>query len=269
MYAGGLESLARVAREKGARVEATGAGGDDSSVKSLGGQRDPKENKEAKKDVGVVHFLKNQPPLDKKTVEKIREGAFVEFAMFPVFDDGPSVTGGLRLDGGDPDDGGSIGATSKRKSTMKEIPDLATWSTCFTLFNLAWATGNADMWIPLAAYREVIFRLAKRHPWAQVVRYDRRFRREAAGRNDVVWGEENFPLMLDVTHSSQPTSSETKPGGGFASRRADSKKRGTCFRFNKGEGRCNFGQQCRFNHVCATCGGEHPAAVCKTTDKSS
>ncbi len=125
------------------------------------------------------------------------------------------------------------------------------------------------MWVPLAAYREVIFRLARRHPWSQVVRYDRRFRREAAGRNDVKWDEENFPLMLDVTHSSQLTKSEPKHGGGGGNpqRKPDPRKRGACFRFNRGDGKCGFGQQCRFGHVCSSCGGDHSATVCRTGDK--
>ncbi len=46
-----------------------------------------------KKSPKVVHLLKNQPPLHHKVVEKIREGAFVEFASFPVFNDGPADTG--------------------------------------------------------------------------------------------------------------------------------------------------------------------------------
>lgn len=41
------------------------------------------------------------------------------------------------------------------------------------------------MWVLLAAYREIIFKLAKRHQWSHVARYDRRFRQEAAGKEDV------------------------------------------------------------------------------------
>ena len=93
----------------------------------------PKTGKEDRKDGGVVHLLKNQPPLARKVVEKIREGAFVEFATFPVFDDGPSETGGLKLDQGEPDESRSGGSASRKKNTM-EIPDLSGWSTCFTLF---------------------------------------------------------------------------------------------------------------------------------------
>ncbi len=36
----------------------------------------------------VVHLIKGLPPLPGKTVAKIQGGAFVEFAKFPVFDQG-------------------------------------------------------------------------------------------------------------------------------------------------------------------------------------
>jgi len=53
-------------------------------VDSLKDSRAEKEKKAPK----VVHLLKNQPPLPSKVVERIKERAFVEFATFPVFDDG-------------------------------------------------------------------------------------------------------------------------------------------------------------------------------------
>jgi len=44
---------------------------------------------------------------------------------------------------------------------------------------------DPKMYESLMAYRESIVRLAKRHPWQQVVKYNRKFRRETARRNDV------------------------------------------------------------------------------------
>ncbi len=46
----------------------------------------------------------------------------------------------------------SSGAASQKKS-IEEIPSLQDWSTCFTLYQVAWATSNPEMWVPLAAYR--------------------------------------------------------------------------------------------------------------------
>ncbi len=269
VYADSVEELAEAARKKGAALAPKDStGGDESLVRKLMDSLcSPKPRKEDRGDGGVVHLMKNQPPLAKKVVEKIREGAFVEFATFPVFDDGPGESGGMKLDHGDCDE--STGGSSSRRRATKEIPDLSGWSTCFTLYQVAWALGKPQMWAPLAAYREVIFRLARRYPWAQVVRYDRRFRREAAGREDVKWDEENFPLMLDVTHSPQPARIELKQGGsgGAPPRKSELRRRGACFRYNKGDGKCGFGLQCRFSHVCSVCGGDHPATLCKSSDR--
>ncbi len=142
----------------------------------------------------MVHLLKNQPPLPSKVVERIREGSFVDFAFFPVFDDGPGEAGDRKLSSSEASESSS-GGFGKRKNP-KEVPDLAGWSTSFTLFQVAWASSKPEMWVPLAAYREVIFKLAKRHQWAQVAWYDRRFRQEAADKDDVKWEEENLSLLL-------------------------------------------------------------------------
>ena len=47
------------------------------------------------------------------------------------------------------------------------------------------------------AYREVIVKMARRHQWCHVAKYDRRFWQEAAGKKDVRWGEEKVHLTLD------------------------------------------------------------------------
>ncbi len=263
-------------------------------VESLGGEepllqrlvdslKDSRAEKEEKKAPKVVHLLKNQPPLPSKVVERIRERAFVEFATFPVFDDGPNESGELKMGSGETEESATGGVASRRRNT-KEIPDLAGWSTCFTLFQVAWASSEPEMWAPLAAYREVIFKLARRHQWSQVVRYDRRLRREAAGKEEVKWDEENLSLLLDIVHSApqgrpepkQSTSGsgpvprrpeQSASGSGPAPRRPEQRRKGACFRFNRGEGRCGFGAQCRFSHTCSNCGGEHPATSCKSWEK--
>ncbi len=131
----------------------------------------------------------------------------------------------------------SNGATSRKKA-VREVPDLPGWSTYFTLFQVAWATGKPDMWVPLAAYREVIFKLAKRHQWSQVTRYDRRFRQEAAGKDEVKWDEENLSLLLDIVQATPQGKTETRQGAGVSgtsSSRMEPRRRGACFRFNRGD----------------------------------
>ena len=51
---------------------------------------------------------------------------------------------------------------------------------------------------PLTAYREIVVRLARRHPWQQVVKYDKRFQQEAVGKKGVKWGEGKTNLVFDM-----------------------------------------------------------------------
>ncbi len=166
---------------------------------------------------------------------------------------------------GGPEASESSGGGGGKRKSPKEVPDLAGWSTCFTLFQVAWASSKPEMWVPLATYRESIFKLAKRHQWNQVARYDRRFRQEAAGKDTVKWEEENLSLLLDVVHSTPSSKAEPRQsagGGDPLGRKAEPRRKGACFRFNRGEGRCTFGAQCKFSHTCSNCGGDHPATQC-------
>lgn len=117
--------------------------------------------KEGKRGPKVVHLVRNLPPLPCKLVEMIQEKSFVEFAWFPVFDEGPK-DGDWRStlhEGGDHSP--TRQASSSRKRGPKEIPDVSWWGTCFTLFQAAWAKADPSMWAPLSAYREIIVRMAR------------------------------------------------------------------------------------------------------------
>lgn len=274
MYVDEVANLAERARSKGATNAPDGAsdGAGAMFMKWMDTVRGSElEKKEEKKVPKVVHLLRNQPPLAGKVVEMIQAGAFVDFAWFPVFADGPSEGGDWRCSLGESGEGPSGGQTG-RKRVVKEVPDLSGWSTCFSLFQVAWAKSNPDMWVPLTAYREIIFKLAKRHHWSHVARYDRRFRQEAAGKEEVKWDEENLSLLLDIVHATPQTVSEVKRGTGASVtpvKKAEQRKRGACFKFNKGEGKCSFGMHCRYAHICSACGGEHAIVQCnKQSDKS-
>lgn len=135
------------------------------------------------------------------------------------------------------------------------------------MFHTAWATEKADMWVPLMAYREVIAKLARRYQWSQVAMYDRRFRQEAAGKDEVKWEKVNMDLLLDLVHDLPQSKVEAKPGpssNNRGGRRQESRRRdgGVCYRFNKGE-KCVYAEACRFSHMCSKCGGEHPMTQCK------
>ncbi len=222
------------------------------------------DKKEETKVQKTVHLVKNLQPLPKKIVEAIQDGIFVEFAWFPVLEEGPSE-GDWKESPGECSE--SPGQSSGRKKEWKEVPDLSKWSTCFSLFQAAWAKHKPEMWLPLTAYREIIFKLARRHPWAQVVKYDRRFHQEAAGRDDAKWDEERVPLVVDLLCSSSQSKGDGKMSGNG---NGTLQKKGACFRFNRASGNCLYGQNCKFAHVCSGCGGEHPLLQCsKNVDRKT
>ena len=258
-----VATLANKAREGGAKSVAKEKEGQPNQLfqKLLGGLAEKSGQKKVDKKVQkVVHLVGNLPPLSGKLVELIQEGSFVDFAWFPVLEDGPSE-GDWRQVQSDNGEGTAVG-TGLRKKAWKEVPDVLTWSTCFSLFQTAWGRADPKMYEPLMAYRESIVRLAKRHPWQQVVKYDRKFRQEAAGRNDVKWGEEKTSLVLDMMCTSSHADKQMHGSSVPLQRKADQRKRGACFRYNKANSACVYGAQCRFLHVCSQCGGEHPVTQC-------
>ncbi len=143
-------------------------------------------------------------------------------------------------------------SSGRKRKEWKEVPDLSKWITSFSLFQATWAKHKPEMWLPLTTYREIIFKLARRHPWAQVVKYDRRFRQEAAGRDDAKWDEERVPLVVDLLCSSSQSKGDGKMSGngnGTLQKNGEWKKKGACFRFNRANGNCLYGQNCKFAHV--------------------
>ncbi len=119
-----VAQMAKDARGKGAAEVLAGESVEEPLVKkfweSLKGVGT--EEREEKKAHKVVHLLKNQPPLPSKVVEKIKEGSFVDFAFFPVFDDGPGEAGDWRASQGESGESTAAGSAGRRRS-VKEVPD--------------------------------------------------------------------------------------------------------------------------------------------------
>ncbi len=221
---------------------------------------DKKKEKKAQK---AVHLVDNLPPLPAKLVEMIQEGSFVDFSWFLVLEDGPS-DGEWRNYASEFGEGGPSGVgTGKKRKLWNEVPDVSWWGTCFSLFQMAWVKKEPEMLGPLMAYRETIAKMARRHQWHHVVKYDRRFRQEAAGKKDVRWGEEKVNLTLDIVYNAQQGGKQMYGGGGPQQKRYEARKKGACFRFNKANGSCSFGVQCKFAHVCSQCGGDHLLRQCR------
>ncbi len=137
------------------------------------------------------------------------------------------------------------------------------WGTCFTLYERARVEANPALAKQLAAYREAIVETARRHKWEYVARYDRCFRLEAAGKPDVEWNHMDAALLVrEIATPLAESSRGAQQSSESTSQRRERKLQGACFQFNRQNGVCTFGQQCRFTHICSVCGGEHPATQC-------
>ncbi len=249
-----VASLAEKAR-KGGALSAPVMEGEDQSADFL--KKLLKSSRGGEKEDGpgheVVHLVENLPPLPKRTVDLIVKGSFVEFALFPMLEDGP-CEGEWRNSLGDIEGPGH--SASARKKGVKEVPDAGWWGTCFTLFQAAWVRVTPEMFEPLSAYREIVARLARAYQWSQVAKYDRAFRKLAAGKGKEVWPKEEASLVRQYLSGHELK--QAVGIGGPGQRKPDLRKKGTCFKFNKGSGLCTYGAQCRFLHRYAECGGEHP-----------
>ena len=114
--------------------------------------------------------------------------------------------------------------------------------------------------------------MARKYRWEGVARYDRCFRIAAAGKKDTQWDRVDAALLL--REAADPAGAGMSKGAGASIGRGllasssgpgvkkERRQQGYCFCFNKQNGVCAFGLQCRFAYTCSSCGGEHPATQC-------
>ncbi len=158
------------------------------------------------------------------------------------------------------------------------------------------------------AYMVAVVRASEDYTGTAWVRYDAAYRRQAAVSGNRTWSRINpslyalcftgkaqaakrCDLCLSVSHESKecsiltetdpdlpsrlkavesavvafaqgPLSGPDKRGGGSGAKYQDT----VCRSWN--EKRCYF-RRCRYRHVCATCGGPHPAADCYQGNRSA
>ena len=145
--------------------------------------------------------------------------------------------------------------------------------TCFTLYEQARLETNPEMARQLCAYREASVESDRCHRWENVARYDRCFRLAAAGKPRMAWDKMDAALLVrevttPATIAGRGPSGPGNRGGqsahGGVGPKREKRQQGTCYRYNRQNGSCTFGQQCRFMHMCAGCGGEHPVSQCSS-----
>ena len=143
-----------------------------------------------------------------------------------------------------------------RRRSKREVPDASMWGSCFTLFEMAILMAYPERGPELSAYREAIQKAARTHQWDFVLRYDRQFRKAAAGDRSRSWARVDSSLFMQELEGSQAaylaSGVRVPPGSveGAASRKRsreagpggdpggpeEKKWPGVCYRFNGQDG---------------------------------
>lgn len=226
--------------------------------------------------------------LPKKTVEKIEAGEYVDFSdLPPAKGKGRSMTQAFE---------GQVIVVQAADllQARKLIPDLATWMQCFALFTATVARKKPEKIPDLMAYATIMARASQKYKWPSWIIYDQNFRLEVAGNTLQSWAKvdpsiyaqcftgqaispENWCSQcqgLDHTSARCPYKQQKRSwGAAFGQNPPRSAQPTTsgavCFKYNKYSGDCRYGKQCRYAHVCSSCGGPHPAQRCKAGGKMS
>ena len=242
------------------------------------------------------------PAVSKKLVARIRANEYVDFAELPPAK-GKNRPVTQAMEGQV-----LVVQAADLLQSRKVIPDLATWSQCFALYVAILAPAQPERVQDLMAYQAIIAKASSKYRWPSWVVYDQNFRLEVAGNPDQPWAKvdpsiyalsftgqtisvENWCSRcqcLDHTTSNCPAAPARKrpwhsaqgspapPAQRWsgsqdhpAQRWSGSQEHQVCLKYNRFGGDCKFGKQCKFRHVCSSCGDPHPVSKCKEGAKKS
>ena len=191
-----------------------------------------------------------------------------------------------------------FGEESKPGSRKHTVTDILTWIQCFGTYISVLGPGHPECIPKLMAYMQEIVRASQRFQGRAWVCYDATFRRQAAASGNRRWSEINgtlhhacysgesqtglrCELCMSFSHrtsecmlagtdtkDTSPSSASPRGPGNWSSRpgwRYLPPSGEVCRSWN--QDRCRF-PQCRHTHVCAQCGGSHPATVCQRAQGS-
>lgn len=227
------------------------------------------------------------PSLPKRLMEKIRANEYVEFSELPPAK-GKSRTLSQAMEGQV-----LVVQAADLLQTRKVIPDFATWSQCFALYVAVLAPQQPARIAEFMAYQSIIAKASKQYKWPAWIVYDQNFRQEAAGDPSQSWAKVD-PSVYSLCFTGQAMSSEnwcsrcqcldhatancpaqpSRKRAWSASQSAPAtqyragpsrqpQEQQVCLKFNKFDGDCRFGRQCKFMHVCSGCREPHPVSRCK------
>ena len=217
------------------------------------------------------------PALPKKIVEKIKANLYVDFAELPPAKGrsrpAPQTWEGQLI----------VVQAADLFQSRKVIPDLATWLQCFSLFVAALAPRDPNKLQELMAYQATIAKASAKYKWPSWVVYDQNFRMDVAGNPNISWAKVDPSLYAQcftgqsatvenwcarcqsIDHSSAqcPERPNPNPDRYGPRKRPWSGLTQVCQKYNRYNGDCRFGKECRFKHVCSACGDSHPVNRCK------
>ena len=198
----------------------------------------------------------------RSTYDKVLRGEYVELALFltPLTDEPAAKR--VRVSEGS----GQL-VLSPSLPSRRKLERLPVWLEAWSVYCALICDTQPARAVSLIRYQLCIIQAAKRYRWAAVCQYDEEFRRKLAHSPGMQWDVVDqdlytrcftgqalvlCPLCKRLGHTANTCTSR------------DQRKPGTtqpaCELHNKG--RCNF-RNCRYRHVCSSCGApDHVATRC-------
>lgn len=230
----------------------------------------------------LVSLGSGLPAITKKLLTKILANEYVDFAELPPAK-GKGRPMPQSLEGQV-----IVVQAADLFQARKIIPDLATWLQCFSLYVATLATKFPERIAELMSYQTIIAKTSQKYRWPSWVVYDQNFRQEAAGNPNQSWAKVDPSIYaqcftgqalnaeswcarcqnLDHTSANCPFRQRKRSwntamgsGGSQAHNRTGLDSQ-VCLKYNKFNGDCKFGKDCRFSHVCSSCKEPHPVNRC-------
>ena len=227
------------------------------------------------------------PALPKKLAQKILNGEYVDFAELPP------AKGRAKPSSLDWEGQVLLVQPTDLYATKKLIPDLATWVQCFSIYAAVLCSQSPERLPDLLGYAAFIAKCSQKFKWPSWVVYDQNFRQLAAEETLTTWARPdpgvyaqsftNYALSAEgwckychsVDHISdtcpaRPKSMYPRKRVAGSTYPLTSKRPAIpaaddaiCKKYNRYDGDCHFGKNCRFRHVCSSCKKEHPVSQCK------